>query len=117
MAVHFTHNQDTLTMNIVPELTGLYRVNAMTHYTVVKPYMVSAHYLNDKWQPESDVLFYQVYTLERGWVQISKELGDELLMHPLIRKTKLPSVNTKNLIVASFIVASSMGLISSLRKK
>ena len=117
MTVQFTHEKNILTLNLVPELTGLYRLNAMTQYNSVKPYMISAHFLTDKFTTEPDVLFYQVYTVEKGWVQISKEVGDELLKHPKVRGSKLPPLNKKNVAFISTVVFGSACLFMKIKKK
>lgn len=117
MAVQFTHNDETLTLNISKELTGLYRLNAMTHYAVVKPYIISAHYITAKCQVDPSILFYQVFTIEKGWVQISKEIGDEILNHPTVCGSKTPTLNKKNIAIASAAIAGSVCLIMKIKKK
>jgi len=117
MAVQFTHNDETLTLNISKELTGLYRLNAMTHYTAVKPYMVSAHLLTDKCNADPNVIFYQVYTVEKGWIQISKETGEELLKHPKVLGSKVHTLNRKNAAYMSIALLGSMCLLMKFKKK
>lgn len=85
MSVHFTHDGVTFTVDITPTSTGIHRLNAMTHYMHVKQCMISAHYIDDAFKQDPSVLFYHVYTFEKGWVQIPTELGDTLLKHPKMR--------------------------------
>ena len=117
MAVQFKHEKNTLTVNLVPELTGLYRLNAMTHYNHVKPYMISAHFFNERCEVNQEVKHYQVFTVEKGWVQISKEIGDELLKHPKVVGSRTPTLNKKNLAIASAAIAGSVCLIMKIKKK
>ena len=117
MAVQFTHNDETLTLNISNELTGLYRLNAMTHYEAVKPYMISAHLLTDKCNADPNILFYQVYTVEKGWVQVSKETGEELLKHPKVQGPKAPTLNKKNVAYMSIALVGSVCLLMKIKKK
>ena len=117
MAVQFTHNDETLTLNISKEFTGLYRLNAMTHYTAVKPYMISAHYLMDNFQVDPNVIFYQVYTVEKGWIQISKETGEELLKHPKVIDSKVHTLNRKNVAYMSIALLGSVCLLMKFKKK
>ena len=115
--VRFVHDKCTYTLNLVPELTGLYRLNAMTHYKSVKPYMISAHFFNERCEVNPEVQHYQVFTVEKGWLQVSKEVGDELLKHPKVSGSKMPSLNKKNLIVASAVVAGAAVLFTKFKKK
>lgn len=79
---------------------GLLRQNAMTTYALTKPYMIEAREFNMNNQP-SPILFYHVCCETHGWVQISKELGEDI-----IRKCTPNRFSIRNVMMVS--VASSI---------
>ena len=105
MAVTFTQDKTTYTVDLKPSDTGLYRQNAMTIYEVVRPYMLVAKSLHHDGNISKDPSFYLVFCKTHGWVQVTPDVAKTILKHPLVRKFR---VDTPVLLAtASFVLATS----------
>ena len=75
----FTLGETIYTVDTSPEKTNLYRQNAMTTYEFVTPYMIAAHKLSYRCVEDESILFYHVWCVDAGWVQIPVEIGKTIL--------------------------------------
>ena len=86
--------------------SGLLRQNAMTTYQLTRPYMIEAREFSLDEKPKP-ILFYHVCCEDYGWVQVSTELGNEIIRKctPIIR---FPVSNVILASIASSIISGIM---------
>jgi hypothetical protein len=110
MVVKFSIDDESYTVSISPEFKGLYRVSAMIHYKCIKPFIISGHkFIGDGFLFDKEPDHYQIFTIEKGWVRVPREIGDKVLHHPIVRFSKLKNfrVNKKFLSSAAIVVLSA----------
>ena len=76
---YFTLDTTHYKVDLTAENAGLCRQNAMTTYDFVRPYMIAAREVEIPYKNNKPVLFYHVACEGGGWIQISTELGNEII--------------------------------------
>jgi hypothetical protein len=112
---YFTLDTTHYKVDLTAEDAGLWRQNAMTTYDFVRPYMIAAREVEIPYKEISyknkPVLFYHVACEGRGWIQISTELGNEILS--LVKKHSEKRVSLKELAVGTIISWLVTGVVVS----
>jgi hypothetical protein len=85
----------------------------MIHYKCVKPFIISGHkFIGDGFLFDKEPDHYQIFTIEKGWVMVPREVGDKVLHHPIVKFSKIKNfhINKKILsTVAIFVTSAAIG--------